>query len=242
MKDLLFEIGVEELPHGFIPGAISQLVEKARAFLNEENLPFTDLKSFSTPRRLAILVSGLPESQADREIFKKGPLLKAALQNGALAPAGKGFLKSFGIESLAEKDLVDADKTPAKKDGAYFKTENGQTFLYGFQFVRGRKTSDILTDRLPKLIAALEFPKSMRWAEFEFPFARPIRWILALFGSDVVPFTVAGIVSANATYGHPQFFPRTEKVVVNKPTDYADTLRKKKVLASSEERQDSIRK
>lgn len=242
MKDLLFEIGVEELPHGFIPGAISQLVEKTKVLLNGEHLASSEIRSFSTPRRLAILITGLPESQTDREIFKKGPLLKAAFQNGALAPAGKGFLKSFGIETLAEKDLVDADTVPAKKDGAYFKTENGQTFLYGFQFVRGKKTVAILAEKLPELIASLEFPKSMRWAEFEFPFARPIRWILALFGSEVVPFTIAGIHSGNATYGHPQFFHRNEKVSLAKPADYAEALRKKNVLADSDERRDSILK
>ncbi len=239
-KDLLLEIGVEELPHGFILPASSQLETKAKNLFETERLKFSKITSYSTPRRLAFLVEGLESKQADIDLVKKGPLLKVAFKEGLLTQAGKGFIKNEASGEISENTLKDIDSVKDKKPGVYFRVENDQKFLVSYIFNPGVETSERLKIVLPQLISSLEFPKAMRWGAGETSFARPMRWLLALFGEKVVEFELAGIKSGNSTSGHPQFFPRQEQVRLNNPQDYLQVLQAKKVLADVKERQAAI--
>jgi len=187
MKELLLEIGTEEIPAGFIPQALSDLKDLAQKELEANRIDFEGVKTLGTPRRLILFIASLSEKQKDVEVKKAGPSKQAAFDDkGNPTKAAIGFAKgqSVPVESLV---LTQMEK------GEYVCAVRKET---------GRPTLELLPSLFPKLILAIPFQKSMRWADVPIRFARPIHWILALFGGEVVPFEVGNVQSGNVTYGH----------------------------------------
>ena len=187
MRDLLFEIGTEELPAGFIQPALAQLrenfIKKAAAL----NLDHGDVICKGTPRRLALLVFGLEENQRDWREELLGPSKMAAFgADGKATRAVEGFARSKGVE-VADLQVVETAK------GEY---------LMLIREVAGRPAIELLPELLQQLILEMTFAKSMRWGSNLHPFARPIQWLTSLFGSEVVPLAHEGIVSSSLSRGH----------------------------------------
>jgi glycyl-tRNA synthetase beta chain len=187
MKELLLEIGTEEIPAGFIPQALRDLESLAQKELEANRVEFGGLKTLGTPRRLVLVVASVAEKQKDIETRKIGPSQQAAFDsNGSPTKAAIGFAKSQSVpvESL---EVIETDK------GAYVSAVKKET---------GRTTLEILSVILPKLVLSIPFQKSMRWADVPIRFARPIHWILALFGGEEISFEVGNVKSGKVTYGH----------------------------------------
>jgi len=182
-KDLLLEIGTEEIPAKFMPGALKQLAEVAAAKFDDRRITYERIQTFGTPRRLTIFVSQLSERQSDKHSENKGPALKIAFdESGAPTKAAQGFARGQGVDV---SQLV-------TKDG----------YIFAAVHEAGQPTERLLPELLPEIVTALAFPKSMRWGSLDIRFVRPIRWLVALFGSAVIPFSLAGITAGNTSYGH----------------------------------------
>jgi glycyl-tRNA synthetase beta chain len=187
MKELLLEIGAEEIPAGFVPQALIGLESIAKKELEGSRIDFKGVKTFGTPRRLVLVIEAVSEKQRDEETKKIGPSKQAAFDaKGNPTKAAIGFAKgqSVPVESLT---LVETGK------GEY---------VCAVKKEPGRPTIELLSTFLPKWILSIPFQKSMRWADVPIRFARPIHWILALFGGEVVPFEVGNIRSGKMTFGH----------------------------------------
>ncbi|MCK5876069.1 MAG: glycine--tRNA ligase subunit beta, partial [Candidatus Marithrix sp.] len=204
-KNLLIEIGTEELP----PKALFKLSE---AFLTgvvdglkQQHLDYITAIPFATPRRLAILVEGLIDKQTDQQVARKGPAIVAAFdKEGQPTKAALGFARSCGVE------IADLDKT-------------GERLVYNNIQV-GKLTADLLPKIIDNALAALPIPKRMRWSNLPFEFVRPVHWIVILFGSEVIETEILGIKSGDATRGHR--FHHPEPIILSEPTDYVKTLEK----------------
>lgn len=223
-QDLLFEIGTEEIPARFMRSALKQLEELAGKALSEARLSYKAIATYGTPRRLCLYVTGLADTQEDLEKEVKGPSKKAAFDaEGNPTKAALGFAKGQGVEV---SDLV------VKEIG------NGE---YVFATVRdvGKAAREILPDLLLTLIKQLNFPKPMRWADHEFRFARPIHWLVALMGSEVIPVSIAGVTSDRITYGHRFLAP--DKISLGEAQDYFSALEKAYVIVDQSRRKELIR-
>ena len=184
--DLLFEIGAEELPVDDVVLGIAQLETLARQRLREARLSFTALTTTGAPRRLVLQVQGLAPRQDDDEQVVKGPPLKAAFDaQGQPTRAAEGFARKYG---LAVADLVR-------------RSDASGEYLYAVQTIPGRPTPQVLQELLPALVSSLSFGKAMRWNSNGVAFSRPIRWFVALLGSQVIPFTYGNASSGRTTRG-----------------------------------------
>lgn len=211
--DLLFEIGVEELPAGYILPALEQLEEHARDGLNELRLPFADLCSYATPRRLALFVKDLAARQSDHEEEVMGPAVRVAYDvQGAPTPALVGFCKGRGVDPALARRV---------------QTAKGEYVAVTVKHV-GRPARDVLPGLLASLPARIGFPKTMRWG-VDVRFARPIRGLVAMLGPDAVPCEAAGITAGHRTSGH-RFLHR-EPVEVGHADRYLEALEKASVFA-----------
>ncbi len=185
--DLVYEIGTEEIPAGYLPPAAEQLAAAARAFLQENELPRGDVETHATPRRLVLFVRGLPAGQEDRTEEVTGPPWKAAFDaDGNPTKAAVGFAKGRGL-SVEDLRQVETERGP---------------YVGATVTVKGRKTAELLAEALPAMTKSLTFPKTMRYGPQRFRFARPIRWLLALLGDGIVPFSIEGVETGRVTYGH----------------------------------------
>ncbi|HHY59030.1 MAG TPA: glycine--tRNA ligase subunit beta [Clostridia bacterium] len=223
-QDLLFEIGTEEIPARFMEPALQQLKELAEKALAEARLSYQGAATYGTPRRLCLYVTGLAGTQADLVKEVKGPAKKAAFDaEGHPTKAALGFAKSQG---------VDVSELVVKTVG------NGE---YVFATVKevGRPAREILPELLLGLVKDLYFPKPMRWADYEFRFARPIHWLVALLGEEVIPVSIAGVTSDRVTYGHRFLAP--EKIPLVQPQDYFAALEKAYVIVDQNKRKELIR-
>ncbi|EIW17223.1 MULTISPECIES: glycine--tRNA ligase subunit beta [Pelosinus] len=219
-KDLLFEIGTEEIPARFMAGALSQLENIARNKFNELRVGYRDIQVLGTPRRLALIVRDVVEEQADKNSENKGPSIKIAFDANHLpTKAAQGFARGQGVDPV---DLV-------VKDG----------YVYALVHEVGKPVSTLLPEILSNIIDSLNFPKNMRWADFDRKFVRPIRWIVALFGSEVIPFTITKVSTGNVTRGH-RFLSKGE-LIVNSVDDYFTVLQENYVMVNQEERRSVIR-
>jgi glycyl-tRNA synthetase, tetrameric type, beta subunit len=222
-NDFLLEIGTEEIPAKFSPGAMTQLKEQAHKKLTELRLNYEDLNVFATPRRLALLLTGLEEKQQDLLMEVKGPAVKAAYDaKGVPTKAAQGFAKGQGVsvESLFVQEV------------------NGVPYVFARKSENGLETSTLLPQLAIDLINALHFPKPMRWGDLDFRFARPIRWIVALYGSEIVPFQFVGLESGRASRGHRTL--TTEPVSLGRPSEYREAMRRAYVIVDPEERKNEI--
>src|ERR671912_140051 len=203
-RELLIEIGLEELPASWLPNLPRQLAEKLEARLKELRIaPLAPIESFATPRRLTVVVGKIAERQDDLEETITGPPVSAAFTDGQPTPAALGFAKKQGVEF----DQITRIQTPKGEYLAYNKRQ------------RGKSAVDALPELLTGLLRELAFPKQMNWdarlddGKGAFTFGRPIRWLLFLYGGRVVPFTipraedasgtmVQDVESGALTYGH----------------------------------------
>ncbi|NEU26287.1 glycine--tRNA ligase subunit beta [Paenibacillus polymyxa] len=223
-KDLLFEIGLEEVPARFIPNAIQQLKERMTAWLDSSRIAYSAVEAYATPRRLAVLVKEVAEKQEDINEEVKGPSRKIALDEaGNWSKAALGFARSQGVDP----------------EQFTFKELGGVEYIYATKSSIGVPTADVLSEGLLHILHAMTFPKFMRWASYDFKFVRPIRWLVALFGNDIVNLEIAGVQSGNVTRGH-RFLG--QEAVVESPADYVEVLRKQHVIVDIEERQSLILK
>ncbi len=223
MRELLLEIGTEEIPAGFIPQALIDFEGLVRKELEANRIDFEGVKTFGTPRRLVLLIESISEKQRDEEVKKVGPSKQAAFDaKGNPTKAAIGFAKgqSVSVESLK---LIQTEK------GEYICAVKKET---------GRPTLELLPSILPKLILSIPFQKSMRWAEVPVRFARPIHWILALFGGEVIPFEVGNVRSGDVTYGHRFLDPGP--IRVNDFHSYLQKTRKAFVIVDPLERRKKI--
>ncbi|HUL37304.1 MAG TPA: glycine--tRNA ligase subunit beta, partial [Thermodesulfobacteriota bacterium] len=223
MKELLLEIGTEEIPAGFIPQALVDLEALARKELEASRVDFNGMKTLGTPRRLVLMIESVSERQRDEETRKIGPSKQAAYdEKGNPTKAAIGFAKgqSVPVESLT---LVQTDK------GEYVCAVKKES---------GKPTSEILSSILPKWILSIPFQKSMRWADIPIRFARPIHWILALFGGEVIPFEVGNIRSGKMTYGHR--FMHSGPIPVRDFQSYLQKTREAFVIVDPVEREKKI--
>ena len=224
-RDLLIEIGTEELP----PLALEKL---SRAFergllaaLEAAGIPAGDSVCYATPRRLAVCLHGVPEQQSDQRLERRGPALAAAFdEDGAPTRAAEGFARSCGV-TVEQLDT--------------FHGENG-SWLVHREVKAGKPTADLVPARLPRILAELPTPKRMRWGSGTDDFVRPVHWLLMLFGSEVLPCELFGVQSGRLTRGHRFHCP--EPISIASPEAYATTLRESGyVVPGFEERRERIR-
>ncbi|MGI6713325.1 MAG: glycine--tRNA ligase subunit beta [Bacillota bacterium] len=222
-QDLLFEIGTEEIPARFMEPAINQMKELAATGLKEARLVFSKIHVFGTPRRLALLVKDLEEKQTDLLEEIKGPSQKVAFDHeGKPTKAATGFARGQGVDV---NDL-EIKETPA---GVY---------VFAIKKSIGSSAEEILPQILSTIVQKLYFPKPMRWGDHEMRFARPIRWLVALFGSKVLPVEIQGLKPDRYTRGH-RFLGR-EKIELADPAEYLISLKENFVIADQNERKDLI--
>lgn len=221
-KDLLLEIGLEEVPARFVRGAMNQLKEKLVKWLAESRIAHQDVQAYATPRRLAVLVQGVEEKQADVNEQVKGPSRKIAQDDqGNWSKAALGFARSQGAEP----------------EQLYFQELAGVEYVYANKSSIGIDTAAVLSEGLTNLITSMSFPKNMRWGSYDLRFIRPIKWLLALYGQDVVPFEITGVRSGNSSRGHRFLGVET---TVNEPSAYKERLREQHVVVDVEEREQII--
>lgn len=235
--DFLLEIGSEELPATFVPIGMQHLEHQIRALLQTHQLAFESLTVYGTPRRLAVCIKGLAGGTAPQKIEKKGPALAAAFEtDGHPTKAGSGFFRSIEGLCLELPKLSQIEKREIP--GFEIRHIKDTAYLFATYEQKGVSTRALLSENLPKIILGIEFPKKMRWADLEIEYARPLRWIVSLYGEEVIPFVVGNILASNVSYGHRQLDPSAIKL--SHPKDYLSTLRDHWVMADVRERQDSI--
>ena len=220
--NFLFEIGVEELPSRYVNSSEKELEKLISEKLKEERIGYKSLKSYSTPRRVAVLAEGLSDKQ--EELYKKslGPSVEVAFKDGKLTKAGEGFLKG---QDAQESDI----KIIENEKGKYISIE---------KYYAGHETKEILPDILDSSIRSLSFDKSMKWSDKQFRFARPIKWILALLDNEILDFEFEGIKSSNKTRGMRNF--ASQEIEVKDIMDYENILEKNFVIADSGKRKEKI--
>ncbi len=220
---LLLEIGTEELPAADLDFAMQQLRDKTPQMLTDARLSFEDVRVLGTPRRLTVCVRRLSPAQADEERLTKGPPAEAAFaKQGQPTKAAFGFAKAQGVsvEDLQTREY------------------EGKNYVVAMKTERGRSAAEVLADILPRLIALLKFTKSMRWNRSGVAFSRPIRWIVALLGDQVIPFEFAGVQSGRITRG---LRPRGSPDIKLSDADaYFEAMKAQSIVVDAEARQDSI--
>lgn len=218
-KDLLFEIGAEEIPAGFMPNILGQLKQLATTKLNDAHLPFESIATYGTPRRLALIVTGLADTSADISERHKGPSASIAYDTeGNATKAAIGFARGKGIDVA---DLV---------------VEDG--YIYAETKTAGVPSKNIVADLLPELIHSLNFPKSMHWGSLDAKFVRPVRWLVALLDEEVIPVEFATVTSSNVTRGHR--FLGADEIIIANPASYVQTLKDNFVMVDQDERRQVI--
>lgn len=219
MSKYLLEVGCEELPYKFIPSAIQQLKTGFENFLNSNKVVFEKVDVYATPRRLAVIVSGLEKQSKDEEKIVKGPIKKVAYdENGNLTRAGEGFCKKNGI---SPEDLY---------------IEND--YIHAKIIIKGKSIVELLKDNVPAIVLKLQGSHFMRWAENEVKFSRPIRWIVSILDNEEVKIKIIDRESSNVTRGHR--FAEEKEAVITSPDDYIEILRKHNVIVNQDERKQLI--
>lgn len=230
VEDFLLEIGSEELPATFVSIGQEQLQNAVIQLLQKNEIPFEQVLSYATPRRLTLFVKKLAKGKPAQIVERKGPAIEQAYdEKGHIKNAGEGFFRSIGMDAPSLKMIQDHAVT-----GLEIRSVKGVDYLFAKIHKEGRATALILTENLPQMILNLDFPKKMRWGDLTISYARPLRWIVALFGQDVLPFTVGNLSSGRLTQGHRQFI--SQSVPLDCAQDYLKVLRQHNVMADPYER------
>ena len=218
-RDLLFEIGTEEIPAHVMPHLLEDLAQLAETMLKEHRLSYEKVRTLGTPRRAALIVTGLAERQEDVNTETRGPSVAIAFDaDGNPTKAGAGFARGQGVDPSA---LI-------QRDG----------YVYASVHESGAATAELLTSLLPDLVRAIPLPNSMRWGDLDFRFIRPIRWFVALYGTEIVPFTLAGVTSGNHSRGHRTLAPAD--FVITSAEDYEAACEKAYIIVDPERRRAMI--
>jgi len=223
LSSLLLEMGTEEIPARFLPPALAMLRDNTESIFNDSLIGFSDIRTYATPRRLTVLVKGIPPMQKDRvkEVF--GPSKKAAFdESGNPTRAAAGFAQSQGVEVA---DLVIKNKDKGEYVVAVIRQE-------------GVAVKDLFPEVLKRIVLSLNFPKSMRWGSGNLRFARPLHWLLALFEGETVLFDIDGIRSGNITKGHRFLSPGS--FAVKEIPSYVNLLENNYVVVDQDERRRRI--
>ncbi|MDX1836474.1 glycine--tRNA ligase subunit beta [Legionella taurinensis] len=224
LNDFLFEIGCEELPFAAVKNLASALADNVKAAFDKAQLTYQAIHPFASPRRLALLITQLPEEQPQQQLSRRGPALNAAYDNqGQPTKALLGFAKSCGVD-ISELTVL--------------KTDKGEWLVHD-TVAKGAKTKDLLPELINQAVAALPIAKPMRWGDGEVEFARPVHWIVMLLGEEVIPCTVLGVPAGQTTYGHR--FHHPEAIHLTKPDAYEETLAKALVMVDPEKRRQQIK-
>ena len=219
-KTLLLEIGTEEVPAHVMPGILSQLKENATKTFEGLRLEYKNIRTLGTPRRTALIVEGLAEQQADLSKENRGPAVNIAFDaEGNPTKAAQGFARGQGVKA---EDLV-------TKDG----------YVYAMVHEVGGKTSDLLGDTLTGLVNGLSFPNNMHWANLDYKFIRPLRWLVGLYGEDVIDFEVAAVKSGRVSRGH-RFLSEGDFEIAS-ADDYEAACEKEFVIVDQDKRCNMIR-
>ncbi|SKB11160.1 Glycine--tRNA ligase beta subunit [Planktothrix sp. PCC 11201] len=228
MVSFLLEVGTEELPATFVETAIQQWKQKIPASLSEQFLTFESVQVYGTPRRLAVVIEGLPSHQPDREEEIKGPPATTAFKDGKPTPAAEGFIKKQGVT------LEDLEIRPTSKGD----------FVFVLKKIPGRLTAEILVELTSEWITKLEGKRFMRWGDGDLKFPRPIRWLIALLEDRVLPITLVSgsevVKSDRISHGHRVLHP--EPISISHAKTYAESLKKAFVQVDPQERIQTIQK
>lgn len=217
MNKYLLEIGVEELPYKFIPDAEKQLKAGFEKFANDNGISFSSIKTFATPRRLTVLIEGLPEKKEDVVKTVKGPIATIAYdKDGNLTPAANGFAKKNGV---APQDLFTQDN-----------------YVWAKIEEKGKSTKELLEQNVPHIISSLNGSHFMRWADFDVKFQRPVRWLVSLFNNEEAKISFLDVTSGRISRGH-RFANMSVEVDID---NYEEELYKAKVIADAEKRKAEI--
>lgn len=218
----LLEIGLEEIPAHVVTPSIQQLAQKVAKFLKENRLSYDSIEQFSTPRRLAIRINGLSDRQPDIEEDAKGPARKIAQDaDGNWTKAAIGFTKGQGLTV----------------DDITFKTIKGTEYVYVHKLIQGKTTQEILPG-IKDVVESLNFPTMMKWANYDFKFVRPIRWLVSILDDEVLPFQILDIKAGRQSQGH-RFLGKA--VDLANPSEYEEKLQAEFVIVDAEKRKALIR-
>lgn len=220
---LLLELGAEELPPTALDALSDAFAAGIEKGLQEAEMPFQSVTAYATPRRLAVQVIGLADKQPDREVERRGPALAAAFKDGAPTKAAEGFARSCGV-SVDELIHLETDKG---------------TWLGYREQQQGESVQALLPEMLRKTLQSLPVPKNMRWGSSRVEFSRPVHWLVALYGSDVIAAEALGLQTSRTTYGHR--FHAPDAIQLAHADDYLATLENAYVLADRQRRRERIR-
>ena len=219
-KDFILEIGTEEIPAGYIKPAVEKIKTFFQSELKVANLAFDSLKVLSTPRRFTLLITKLQTEQKSETIERVGPAKKAAFdESGNLSKAGAGFLRGAGAD---EKDIFCVQSDKGEKIAVRISKQ-------------GKLTSDIMKDLITKIISELRFPKSMKWGSGKLIFARPVRWLLVLFGDENPGFEIHRLKSGNVSYGN-RFMKLENPIEIDSIGEYEEKLKQVFVIPDRQKR------
>ncbi len=222
-KSLLLEIGLEELPAQYVRTSSEQLATRVEDFFKQENLAFESVEAFATPRRLAVRVNGLEEDQEDRVEIFKGPSLAIAQKDGAWTKAAEGFVRGKGLTT----------------DDIYVETIKNVEYIHVKQLLKGKSTKEVVKN-LSSVITDMKFPVTMRWAAHTFEYLRPIHWIVALYGEEVIKeIQVLDVKAGRVSRGHRFLGKDTE---IASPEQYEQALAEQFVIVNQDERKALVRK
>jgi len=223
-RDLVFEIGAEEIPSGPLYAAVSQMKSLAASGLKDARLEYEQIDTFGAPRRLVLVIRGLAERQNDLDTRAKGPAVCVAYDAaGKVTPAAIGF--ALG-KNVPVNDLVRGK-------------EAGGEYVYAILRAEGLPATEVLPALLARLAAGIDWPKSQRWGSGDTRFIRPVRWLLALYGAEVVPVSFAGLTAGRVTFGHRFLSPGG--IEVPSVAEYFEALRRGGVMVDEESRAQFIR-
>lgn len=222
-QSLLLEIGLEELPAQYVRTSSEQLAKRVEDFFKDENLAFESVEAFATPRRLAVRVNGLVEEQADREEIFKGPSLAIAKKDGAWTKAAEGFVRGKGLTT----------------DDIYVEEVNRVEYIHVKQHIAGKSTKEVVK-KLSSVITDMKFPVTMRWAAHTFEYLRPIHWIVALYGNEVIEeIGVLDVKAGRISRGH-RFLGK--EATIENAESYEKALAEQFVIVNQDERKALVRK
>lgn len=213
MATLLYEIGTEEMPAQYMPGILKNYKELAETKLKEARIPFEKVSVYGTPRRMAFVAEGIADRQEDMTAESKGPSLKIAFDaDGNPTKAVQGFARGQGVEVSALE----------KRDG----------YVYAIKHTKGGETKVLLPALLDDILHSLSFPKTMRWADYDFGFVRPFHWMVALLDSEVIPVEANDVKSGNVTRGHR--FLGSQTITIPSAEAYVKTLEENFIIVDVE--------
>ncbi|MGJ9381708.1 glycine--tRNA ligase subunit beta [Salipaludibacillus sp. CF4.18] len=221
-QSLLLEVGLEEMPARFVTDAMNNLSGLVEKWLKENRLRYNNIEAYSTPRRLAIVIKGLEGTQRDIEEEAKGPSKKIAMdESGNWSKAAQGFARG---QKVSVDDL-------------FFKELKGEEYVFVKKHVTGQKTVELLP-QLKDVILRVPFPKNMKWGANDLRYVRPVKWLVALYGSEVIPFEITNVHTGNETIGH-RFLGTTRQLA--DADSYVETLLSEHVMVNPMERKEAIR-